>query len=337
MPHGVVAVIGQPHRVVGRHVDTVRAAKHPLAPGAQEVALAVEHDHGVPASIERVHPVLRVDADRGDVGVEFLPWRQLRPVVDDLVAICARAQDDRHCALPGRAVTRRHARLPPLARISRHRTRVRGHGEVEQLEVLGRRRSRCAAGPPISRAPRPPGCAVSDRPRSPCRPSRSACRRTGRRTTWIAPTRRLRQPIGPDRLLGAHLPGRLRRDARGDEHLTTERRRATRGADGRRRVRRACARAHGCTMSDRALASCIIRRPPFGLRIDAYYPEPRADSYATVVTGGRRCAHGWACSSWAASRINLGSSPSPPPTAPRWGGRRASRPVARSWLPRPSG
>ena len=39
---GVVAVVGQPQRVVGRHVHAVRAAEHALAPRAQEVAVAVE-------------------------------------------------------------------------------------------------------------------------------------------------------------------------------------------------------------------------------------------------------------------------------------------------------
>ncbi len=100
---GVVAVVGEPESVVRRHVDAVRAAKHPFAPGAQEVALAVEHDHRVLAPIEGVHPVLRVDPDRGHVGVELPPRRQLRPVVDDLVPIGARAQNDRlrHVSLLG--------------------------------------------------------------------------------------------------------------------------------------------------------------------------------------------------------------------------------------------
>ena len=46
--------------------------------------------HGVRAAVERVDPILRVDADRRDVGVELTAGRQLRPVVDDLVAIGAR-------------------------------------------------------------------------------------------------------------------------------------------------------------------------------------------------------------------------------------------------------
>ena len=100
MPDGVIAVVGQPERVVRRHVETVGPTEHAFTPGAQEVAVPVEHDHGMLAPVECVHPVLLVDAHRGDVGVELAPRRQLRPLVDDLVAIRARAQDDRHDAPP---------------------------------------------------------------------------------------------------------------------------------------------------------------------------------------------------------------------------------------------
>jgi hypothetical protein len=97
---GVVAVVGQPERVVGRHVHAVRAAKKPLAPGPQEVAVAVEDDHRVRAAVERVDAVLRVHPDGGDVRIELTPRRELRPAVDDLVAMRARAQDDRHRVTP---------------------------------------------------------------------------------------------------------------------------------------------------------------------------------------------------------------------------------------------
>ncbi len=96
VPDGVVAVVGQPQGLVGRHVDAVGAMKDTFAPGAQEVAVAIQHDHRVLAPIECVDAILLVDPDRGDVGVELLPRRQLRPAVDDLVPIGARAQDDRH-------------------------------------------------------------------------------------------------------------------------------------------------------------------------------------------------------------------------------------------------
>ena len=98
---GVVAIIGQPEGVVRGHVQAVGAAEHALAPRAQKVAVAIEHDHRVRAAIERVDAVLPVDAHRGHVGVELAARRQLGPVVDDLVAIGARAQDDRHAHLRG--------------------------------------------------------------------------------------------------------------------------------------------------------------------------------------------------------------------------------------------
>jgi hypothetical protein len=100
MPDGVVAVVGEPESVVGRHVDTVSTAEDSLAPGSQEVPVAIEHHYRMPAPVERVDTVLRVDADGGDVGVELLAGRQLRPGVDDLVAVGARAKNDRHHVLP---------------------------------------------------------------------------------------------------------------------------------------------------------------------------------------------------------------------------------------------
>ena len=59
----VVAVIGQPHRVIRPHVQAVRAGKQPLPPGAQEIAGAVEHDHRVLAAVEYIDVVAAIDAD----------------------------------------------------------------------------------------------------------------------------------------------------------------------------------------------------------------------------------------------------------------------------------
>jgi len=92
----MVAVVGQPDRVVRRHEDAVGARVDPLAPGAQEVALAVEHAHRVLAAVEGIDVVVLVDADRGNVGVELHPRRQLGPAIVDLVAIEVRPQYDRH-------------------------------------------------------------------------------------------------------------------------------------------------------------------------------------------------------------------------------------------------
>ena len=63
--HRVVAVVGAIEIVVGVDVQPVRAMEDALAPGAQEIALAVEHHHGVLAAIEDVDLVLAVDGDGG--------------------------------------------------------------------------------------------------------------------------------------------------------------------------------------------------------------------------------------------------------------------------------
>jgi hypothetical protein len=75
VPDGVIAVVGEPQGVVRRHVHAVRTVKHAFAPRAQEVTVPVEHDHGVLAPVERIHTVLLVDPDGGDVGVELPPRR----------------------------------------------------------------------------------------------------------------------------------------------------------------------------------------------------------------------------------------------------------------------
>jgi hypothetical protein len=103
----VIAIIGQPDRVVGRHEHAMGARVYPLAPAAQQIALAVEHAHRVLAAVEGVDVVVLVDADRGDIGVELHPRRQFRPAVIDLVAVAVRAQYDCHGASPSLALLRR--------------------------------------------------------------------------------------------------------------------------------------------------------------------------------------------------------------------------------------
>ena len=96
--HGVVAVVGAIERVVAVDVQAVRAVEHALAPGAQEIALAVEHHHGVLAAVEDVDLVLAVDGDGGDV-LEGPAVGQLGPVLHHAIAMLAAAQYDRHCNL----------------------------------------------------------------------------------------------------------------------------------------------------------------------------------------------------------------------------------------------
>src|SRR5438874_11810872 len=57
------AIIGQVDRLVWAHMDAMRPRVLPLAPGAQEVAVAVKHHHRVFAPVEAVDVVVIVDAD----------------------------------------------------------------------------------------------------------------------------------------------------------------------------------------------------------------------------------------------------------------------------------
>jgi hypothetical protein len=57
------AVIGEEHRVVWGHMDTVRPRELALTPGAQKVAVAIEHHHRVVAAIENVDIVAAVHPD----------------------------------------------------------------------------------------------------------------------------------------------------------------------------------------------------------------------------------------------------------------------------------
>jgi hypothetical protein len=100
VPHGVIAVVAEPQRVVGRHVHAVGPAKHAFAPRAEKIAVAVEHAHRVRAPVERVHAVVAVDADRRDIGVELEPGRQRCPAVDDFVGVLTRAENHRHVTRP---------------------------------------------------------------------------------------------------------------------------------------------------------------------------------------------------------------------------------------------
>jgi hypothetical protein len=96
LANGMVSVVGQPDRVVRRHEHAVRPRENALAPGAQQVALAVEHAHRMLTAIEGVDVVVLVDADRRDIGIELHAGRQFRPVVGNLIAIAVCSEHDRH-------------------------------------------------------------------------------------------------------------------------------------------------------------------------------------------------------------------------------------------------
>jgi hypothetical protein len=80
-------------------MDAMRPAEDALAPGAQEVAVLVEHRDRVVAAVEGVDIVMAVDADRGAIAEHDLV-RDLRPVLVDLEAPLASAEPLRHGSLP---------------------------------------------------------------------------------------------------------------------------------------------------------------------------------------------------------------------------------------------
>src|SRR4029079_9826922 len=91
----MAGIVGQVERVVDIDVDAVRARKLALAPRAQEIAFAIEHDDRMLAAVERVDAVLAVDRDRRDV-LELPAFGKLCPVLDDSIAVLAAPQDRCH-------------------------------------------------------------------------------------------------------------------------------------------------------------------------------------------------------------------------------------------------
>ena len=93
----VVAVVGQEDGFVGAHGDAVSAGVKALAPGAQEVAVGVEHNHRMFAAVEHVDVVAGVASHRGAL-LEPPPVGQLAPALGDLVPVLAFAQYDHFTA-----------------------------------------------------------------------------------------------------------------------------------------------------------------------------------------------------------------------------------------------
>src|SRR5437762_2154622 len=97
--HRVIAVIGQPDRVVGRHVDAMGPGEDALAPGAQQIASLIEDRDRVIAAIEGVDIVLAVDPDCGAIAEHDLIG-YLGPALLDLETPLAAAEPLRHRRLP---------------------------------------------------------------------------------------------------------------------------------------------------------------------------------------------------------------------------------------------
>src|SRR5260221_8443292 len=93
--HRVVAVIGAIDRFVRPHMDAVGTMEQPLAPGGEEIALAVEDHHRMGAAIEDVDAVAMVDADSGNL-LQRPAVGQLAPALRDAKAEPTGAKHDRH-------------------------------------------------------------------------------------------------------------------------------------------------------------------------------------------------------------------------------------------------
>ena len=92
LAHEMAAIVGQEHRVVGRHVNAVGPRILALAPGSQETALSVEHDHRVLAAIEHIDVVVAVHTDPADL-LERPSVGQSRPIGIDAVSELAASDD----------------------------------------------------------------------------------------------------------------------------------------------------------------------------------------------------------------------------------------------------
>jgi hypothetical protein len=104
--HEMAAIVGQIDRIVRPHMNAVSPRIMALTPGAQKIALAIEHQDRVFAAVEDVDIVLGVDPDRPDL-LERPTVRQLRPILDDAVLEIAGANNDRHAGLsPDRSTLR---------------------------------------------------------------------------------------------------------------------------------------------------------------------------------------------------------------------------------------
>src|SRR5215831_12719000 len=90
----MAAVIGQEHRVVGRHMDAMSPRVLAFAPRAEEVAGAVEDHHRMLAAIEDVDIILAVDADPA-VLFERPAVGKFSPIGIDPVSVVSVSHDHR--------------------------------------------------------------------------------------------------------------------------------------------------------------------------------------------------------------------------------------------------
>ena len=122
----VVGIVGQPEGFIRRNEHTVRRGKQTLTPGAQEIAVAVEHDHRVFAAVEDIDIVPGIDTDSADL-LERPAGRQLGPVFDRFVGVVAVPQGH-------------HVRSPPCSGAS-----LAWAGGIDQRSAGSWRLGQCQA------------------------------------------------------------------------------------------------------------------------------------------------------------------------------------------------
>ena len=93
-------IVGQEHRVVGRHMDAMSPRVLAFAPRAEEVAGAVEDHHRMLAAIEDVDIILAVDADPADF-FERPALGKFRPIGIDPISVVSASHD--HRDIPSRS------------------------------------------------------------------------------------------------------------------------------------------------------------------------------------------------------------------------------------------
>ena len=88
----MIAVIGAENRVIGRHAEPMRALENPLAPGAQEVAITIEHGDRMRAPAEHIDLIPAIDGHRRHL-IEIPAIRQSCPIGDQSIFEVTAAQD----------------------------------------------------------------------------------------------------------------------------------------------------------------------------------------------------------------------------------------------------
>ena len=177
LAHRGAEIVGEVEHVIGAGRGAVSIDETDvLAPGAQELAVPIEHDHGMGAAVEHVDVVLAVHANRRAVPISK-PGGQRAPALDHPIAVAALAQNDRLGGLGG---ARRAP--PPRARRSPRRRPAASGSQAQQGAAPRRRRRRLRLRSARERL----GAASSSRTGTFLASSRPAAPRAARRYPTVA-------------------------------------------------------------------------------------------------------------------------------------------------------